>query len=285
MSARDDDPPAPADAAEPRRLLEDPGLYGSEPSTSWALGLLDGAEPYRAPGGRKQRVQLRLGHTRRRRAPLVLRFAVGACVLLGGAAIVSAAMGRWPAWATRAYERVVGPRADGPAPARAHAHAPRHIEAPRAAPTPVAGEVPWPEIPIDPEAEAAAAHRAVRPTRTTPTPARAPLPVAAPAAVSGEDTSAVTAAMRALRVEHDPVRARGLLARYLAEHANGNLAEEALALSIEAALAHHDGDVAALADRYLRLYPRGSFQALARQARASQSVVAQPSASAVTPNP
>ena len=98
----------------------------------------------------------------------------------------------------------------------------------------------------------------------------------------------MTAAMRALRVEHDPVRARGLLARYLAEHANGNLAEEALALSIEAALAHHDGDVAALADRYLRLYPRGSFQALARQARASQSVVAQPSASPATtqtPNP
>ena len=114
-------------------------------------GCCDGAEPYRAPAGRKQRVQLRLGHTRRRRAPLVLRFAVGACVLLGGAAIVSAAMGRWPDWATRAYERVVGPRADGPAPARAHAHAPRHIEAPRAAAPPVAEEVPWPEIPIEPD--------------------------------------------------------------------------------------------------------------------------------------
>ena len=77
--------------------------------------------------------------------------------------------------------------------------------------------------------------------------------------------------MRALRVERNPVRARGLLARYLADHPNGNLAEEALALSIEAALAHGDGDVAALADRYLRLYPRGSFRELATQARASQS--------------
>ena len=38
MTVRDDDPPAPADAAEPRRLLEDPGLYGSDRSTSWALG-------------------------------------------------------------------------------------------------------------------------------------------------------------------------------------------------------------------------------------------------------
>jgi hypothetical protein len=67
-----------------------------------------------------------------------------------------------------------------------------------------------------------------------------------------------------------PVRARGLLARYLAEHPSGNLAEEALALSIEAALAHHDADVAAVANRYLRLYPQGSFAALARQARDAQ---------------
>ena len=38
----------------------------------------------------------------------------------------------------------------------------------------------------------------------------------------------------------------------------------------EAALAHHDVDVVALANRYLRLYPHGSFAALARQALASQ---------------
>ena len=133
---------------------------------------------------------------------------------------------------------------------------------------PIAEEVPWPEIPIGPEADVAPVRRASRPVATS-SPARAPRPVAAPAPVAGEDSSAVTAAMRALRVERNPVRARGLLARYLADHPNGNLAEEALALSIEAALAHHDGDVAALADRYLRLYPRGSFQDLARQARAA----------------
>jgi hypothetical protein len=86
--------------------------------------------------------------------------------------------------------------------------------------------------------------------------------------------------MRALRVERNPVRARVLLSRYLADHPAGNLAEEALALSIEAALAHHDGDVAALANRYLRLYPRGSFQTLARDA-----LVAQPPASAATQIP
>jgi hypothetical protein len=74
--------------------------------------------------------------------------------------------------------------------------------------------------------------------------------------------------MRALRVERNPVRARALLARYLGEHPKGSLAEEALAMSIEAAIADHDADVTALAARYLRLYPQGSFQALARQALA-----------------
>lgn len=75
------------------------------------------------------------------------------------------------------------------------------------------------------------------------------------------------AGMRALRVDHDPARARGLLATYLQRHPNGALAEEALALTIEAAVAHHDGDAAALGARYLRRYPAGPFRALAEQAQ------------------
>ena len=73
--------------------------------------------------------------------------------------------------------------------------------------------------------------------------------------------------MRALRLDHDPVRARGLLANYLERHPNGALAEEALALTIEAAVAHHDGDAAALGARYLRRYPAGPFRALALRAQ------------------
>ena len=73
--------------------------------------------------------------------------------------------------------------------------------------------------------------------------------------------------MRALRLDHDPVRARGLLAKYLERHPNGALAEEALALTIEAAVAHHDGDAAALGARYLRRYPAGPFRALALRAQ------------------
>jgi len=282
MSGRDDDRPARADAAEPQRLLEDPGLYGSDPASSWALRLLGRAEPYRAPAGRKQRVQLRLGHRARRRAPLVLlRFAVAACVLLGGAAIVSAAIGHWPAWVTSAYERVVGPRAEAPARTRARAHVARHLEAQPAPVAPaVAQDVPWPDIPIVPEAEAPAPRRVPRAAVASRAPHPTAAPAPAPPSIVGEDASAVSAAMRALRVERNPVRARGLLSRYLADHPTGNLAEEALALSIEAALAHHDGDVAALANRYLRLYPRGSFQTLARDA-----LVAQPPVSGATQIP
>ena len=72
--------------------------------------------------------------------------------------------------------------------------------------------------------------------------------------------------MRALRLDHNPVRARALLTRYLAAHPNGALAEDALALSIEAAVAHHDADASALARGYLRRYPSGPFSALAQEA-------------------
>ena len=81
------------------------------------------------------------------------------------------------------------------------------------------------------------------------------------------ETQSVLAGMRALRVDHDPVRARGLLSRYLDRRPYGALAEEALALTIEAAVAHHDADAAALGARYLRRYPAGPFRALALQAQ------------------
>jgi hypothetical protein len=68
-------------------------------------------------------------------------------------------------------------------------------------------------------------------------------------------------------MDHDPARARGLLDRYLERRPNGALAEEALALTIEAALAHRDGDAAALGTLYLRRYPSGPFRALALQAQ------------------
>jgi hypothetical protein len=85
------------------------------------------------------------------------------------------------------------------------------------------------------------------------------------AASNGDDTAPVIEAMRALRVEGNPVRARELLDHYLDRYPDGTLAEEALAISIEAANVHRDRDAGALAKRYLKLYPAGHFSARARQ--------------------
>lgn len=85
------------------------------------------------------------------------------------------------------------------------------------------------------------------------------------AADAGDDTTPVLEAMRALRVEGNPARARRLLAGYLEHHPNGSLAEEALAMSIEAAVAHEDDDAPVLARKYVRRYPSGHFSAVARR--------------------
>jgi hypothetical protein len=98
---------------------------------------------------------------------------------------------------------------------------------------------------------------------------------AAPSA-TGEDTSPVLEAMRALRLEGNPVRARALLAKYLERHPGGTLAEEALAMSIEAAVAHHDVDAGTLSARYLRLYPAGPFRGLARRTLATPPSASRP---------
>ena len=78
-------------------------------------------------------------------------------------------------------------------------------------------------------------------------------------------------AMRALRRDRDPALARSLSHAYLDRYPHGKLAEEALALTIEAALAHGDADAPALAERYLRQYPSGPFRGVARQASRAPS--------------
>jgi hypothetical protein len=83
----------------------------------------------------------------------------------------------------------------------------------------------------------------------------------------GEDPTLVLQAIRALRQDGDPARASTLLGRYLGAHPRGLLAEDALALSIEAADARHDpGAAASLGRRYLAEYPSGRYRALAQRA-------------------
>jgi hypothetical protein len=240
---------------EPSRLVED--LGGESADDSWAVDLLRATPPYRAPAGRKQRVQLSLGQSAARRAPLLLRPVIVAGVLVGCGAFASAALGPWRGWMARAHEWLAPSSAVAtatPPDARGHGQGRRAAvageERASAEPSPTLASAPAPAFvaPVGRDTVAPPSH-----------------PRHAPSAAAGEDTSVVLEAMRALRLERNPVRARVLLARYLDRHPTGTLAEEALAMSIEAAVAHHDADAAALGARYLRLYPSGPFHALARQ--------------------
>jgi hypothetical protein len=83
---------------------------------------------------------------------------------------------------------------------------------------------------------------------------------------SVEDPAYVGAALRVLRTDHDPARALRLLAKYLKAYPHGMLSEEALALSIEAAMDLGSPSAATFAQRYLKEYPTGRFREAADQA-------------------
>ncbi len=86
------------------------------------------------------------------------------------------------------------------------------------------------------------------------------------AAHASEDPSRVFDAIQALRTDRDPARASRLLSEYLTRYPHGALAEEAVALSIEAAAARHSPRAVGFAERYQRAYPRGRFRHTAEQA-------------------
>ena len=75
-----------------------------------------------------------------------------------------------------------------------------------------------------------------------------------------DDPSWVVDAIRALRQEHDPIAAKKLLSEYLKVCPDGALSEEALALSIEAAVESADPDALTVAARYLEEFPNGQFR-------------------------
>jgi hypothetical protein len=83
--------------------------------------------------------------------------------------------------------------------------------------------------------------------------------------LKSEDPSLVVSAIQALRQDRDPERAGQLLASYLRTHPRGSLAEEAVALSIEAADARHNPAAATFAERYLKEYPQGRFRSVAER--------------------
>jgi outer membrane protein assembly factor BamD (BamD/ComL family) len=86
------------------------------------------------------------------------------------------------------------------------------------------------------------------------------------AAAAGEDPTKVVQALHALRREGRPALAHNLLKRYLTEHPQGCLAEEALALAIEAAIEENPALAANYARRYLKRFPQGRYKKAAKRA-------------------
>ncbi|HVY32011.1 MAG TPA: hypothetical protein VHB79_35995 [Polyangiaceae bacterium] len=82
-----------------------------------------------------------------------------------------------------------------------------------------------------------------------------------PAATSSSDVARVHEAAMALRHDGNPARALQLLE---AKPVNGPLAEEALALRIEASSARKDGQASKLASAYLARFPNGRYRDLAK---------------------
>jgi hypothetical protein len=227
-----------------------------------AIQLLRSVDQFQVPLGRKERLLFRLGqgHASRVRRVGWLRPIVIGAFLMGicGGAIASAGLTRWPGWIVRSYQKLVS-ASNPPAlpmeanarprrlPVKAVAVAPEHIEATDPpSPLPVA-------VPKNAETSKRATVRARRP----------------PVEIPVDDAALLVEATRALRVVRDAGRARALARVYLERQPGGPLAEEALAISIEAALDHHDPDAAALSARYLAQFPHGSFRALAERTLAS----------------
>lgn len=81
------------------------------------------------------------------------------------------------------------------------------------------------------------------------------------------DVALVVDAMRQLRRGHDPRAALRELDAYLDRFPDGDLAEEVLALAIEARTALGAAAAVPLAERYLQRYPHGRFREQAERAR------------------
>ncbi len=256
MTSRQEPPPTGQATLQqdPVRLCADQDMVRN-PSVEWGLSLLREATPYQSPAGRKERVWLSLPPTRSYR-PAKLRFALAATALLVSGVFASAALAQWPSWLATVIDRIV-PDAPPPAPATSLKRLPQapseRPPAPVLLPLPAVAPAAAPQIPSSEETPSSA-----RPKRAT-----------RPA--SSEDMGPLLDAMRALRVERNPLHARALLTAYLERHPKGELSEEALVMLIEAAAGNHDSDAPALAASYLRLYPRGPFRGMVERMLAAAS--------------
>ncbi|HXU65285.1 MAG TPA: hypothetical protein VN962_26480 [Polyangia bacterium] len=198
--------------------------------------------PVMATAARQQRILASVTARRRWRpwsgAALLRPALAGALLMVAGAAGAAATVGH--GWVGRTWRKLTETRA-------------AVVSAPAKPPAVVATPVTRRAVSIEAPVAMPVHAPAVR------APVRARL-------ARGEDPTTLVAAVRALRSEHDPRRAARLLDAYLRSYPRGALAEEALALQIEAAAALQSPRAADFARQYLRLYPTGRFQTAAHQA-------------------
>ena len=250
------------------KRLEDE-LAPADAVTAAAARLVRAAASSQVPPGLAQRVRSNvMAHERASTAfrphPLLVAAVLVGLVALAGATAVRV-------WRDR---RVVAEATHAPTVAtKAPAVMFEHVAA--AAPAP---ENPTPppaprEIAIVPPATAAAphpvaAHIATKPAVSPNVSADVPVDPVKPATTTDVASAAllVVDATRALHTDHDPAVARSLLDEYLRRYPHGDLAEEALALSIEAATLQDDPAAGVLARTYLKRFSSGRFREIATRA-------------------
>ena len=222
------------------RLIESKGKASPTEFEAELVQLIEACEPVVISEARKRQslsAVYNRHHEHRRTVRFGVRAAMAMGVLLVAGAATAAVFGvHWKTPAPRP-----APMAAAPAPAVHHAPRARAELAPIAELEPPAEPAPEPEL-------------------APPAP-----PVHHARAAKSEDPSLVVSAIQALRQDGDPERAGRLLAAYLRTHPRGALAEEAVALSIEAADARHNPAATTFAERYLKQYPQGRFRSVAER--------------------
>ncbi|HEY2744460.1 MAG TPA: hypothetical protein VGL86_07550 [Polyangia bacterium] len=236
----------------------------TDPSWS-ALERLCQSQPPTAPDLAMQaRVLARLERPRRQALRLRPAF-VALCVLLfaGAASALWGAARRWlapaPPAATAPASLPVRPR---PVPATS---SPPTTSAPAdSAPAALAVRAVAPPSHVQRRKQVVAAERVADSVETKPIETSPPPPSKSAPLLDPQESVLVHAAVRALRVDGRTSRARALLSEYLSRFPHGALAEDAVALQIEAAVAERDSIAARRwATRYVGDFPSGRFRAAA----------------------
>jgi hypothetical protein len=249
-------------------------LHSPDPRVAHAARLVAAVPPLERSEARQRRVAAALAEAPHRRPrTLLLRFAIALAILAAGA-------GAWAAIGRDLYRHLVEHAAT-------HSQPPAHEPSPHAAPTnpppaspasisPIVTPPPRPQAPASPNTAAPPppAHPSHAPDRPR-TKIQSKAPTHADPAANVRDAArehleaqSVLDAVNALRRDHDPDRARLSLIYYLDRFPEGAVAEEALALLIEAdTAAGNHAEAATFAARYLRTYPDGKFVEAARRAQ------------------